>query len=111
MKGISRLLNKKCKRFKHHIRNILQNDIANKYITPPPVPVGIQIIYSDLYREIWEMIFVQSTNERVYVITTSERVEYPLTPPEGSWRKMKIISFFPNGKITNLKKDYNHENS
>lgn len=50
------------------------------------------------------MIFVQSTNERVYVITTSERVEYPLTPPEGSWRKMKIISFFPNGKITNLKK-------
>ena len=34
MKGISRLLNKKCKRFKHHIRNILQNDIANKYITP-----------------------------------------------------------------------------
>ena len=32
MKGISRLLNKKCKRFKHHIRNILQNDIANKYI-------------------------------------------------------------------------------
>lgn len=66
------------------------------------------------------MIFVQSTNERVYVITTSERVyivitservEYPLTPPEGSWRKMKIISFFPNGKITNLKKDYNHENS
>ena len=35
MKGISRLLNKKCKRFKHHIRNILQNDIANKYITPP----------------------------------------------------------------------------
>lgn len=23
MKGISRLLNKKCKRFKHHIRNIL----------------------------------------------------------------------------------------
>ena len=36
MKGISRLLNKKCKRFKHHIRNILQNDIANKYITPPP---------------------------------------------------------------------------
>ena len=33
MKGISRLLNKKCKRFKHHIRNILQNDIANKYIT------------------------------------------------------------------------------
>ena len=31
MKGISRLLNKKCKRFKHHIRNILQNDIANKY--------------------------------------------------------------------------------
>jgi hypothetical protein len=54
---------------------------------------------------------VQSTNERVYVITTSERVEYPLTPPEGSWRKMKIISFFPNGKITNLKKDYNHENS
>lgn len=55
------------------------------------------------------MIFVQSTNERVYVITTSERVEYPLTPPEGSWRKMKIISFFPNGKITNLKKDYNHE--
>ena len=31
MKGISRLLNKKCKRFKHHIRNILQNDIA-----PPP---------------------------------------------------------------------------
>ena len=57
------------------------------------------------------MIFVQSTNERVYVITTSERVEYPLTPPEGSWRKMQIISFFPNGKITNLKKDYNHENS
>lgn len=57
------------------------------------------------------MIFVQSTNERVYVITTSERVEYPLTPPEGSWRKMKIISFFPNRKITNLKKDYNHENS
>lgn len=57
------------------------------------------------------MIFVQSTNERVYVITTSERVEYPLTPPEGSWRKMKIISFFPNVKITNLKKDYNHENS
>lgn len=38
MKGISRLLNKKCKRFKHHIRNILQNDIANKYITPPPPP-------------------------------------------------------------------------
>ena len=44
MKGISRLLNKKCKRFKHHIRNILQNDIANKYITtpaprpPPPTP-------------------------------------------------------------------------
>lgn len=37
-------------------------------------------------------------------ITTSEKVEYPLTPPEGSWRKMKIISFFPNGKITNLKK-------
>ena len=32
------------------------------------------------------MIFVQSTNERVYVITTSERVEYPLTPPEGSGR-------------------------
>jgi hypothetical protein len=30
--------------------------------------------------------------------------QYPLTPPEGSWRKMKIISFFPNGKITNLKK-------
>lgn len=45
------------------------------------------------------MIFVQSTNERVYVITTSERVEYPLTPPEGSWRKMKIISFNPNGKL------------
>ena len=40
MKGISRLLNKKCKRFKHHIRNILQNDIANKYITPPP-PLNI----------------------------------------------------------------------
>gem|GEM_PF-5301784 len=39
MKGISRLLNKKCKRFKHHIRNILQNDIANKYITPPPPPL------------------------------------------------------------------------
>ena len=38
MKGISRLLNKKCKRFKHHIRNILQNDIANKYITPPRAP-------------------------------------------------------------------------
>ena len=36
MKGISRLLNKKCKRFKHNIRNILKNDIANKYITPPP---------------------------------------------------------------------------
>lgn len=33
----------------------------------------------------------------------NERVEYPLTPPEGSWRKMKIISFFSNGKITNLK--------
>lgn len=47
---------------------------------------------------------MQSTSERVYIITTSERVEYPLTPPEGSWRKMKIISFFPNGKITNLKK-------
>lgn len=30
--------------------------------------------------------------------------QYPLTPPEGSWRKMKIISFFPNGKITNLKR-------
>ena len=38
MKGISRLLNKKCKRFKHHIRNILQNDIANKYINLPPPP-------------------------------------------------------------------------
>ena len=36
MKGISRLLNKKCKRFKHHIRNILQNDIANKYIRGRP---------------------------------------------------------------------------
>lgn len=30
--------------------------------------------------------------------------QYPLTPPEGSWRKMKIISFFPNGKIINLKR-------
>lgn len=30
--------------------------------------------------------------------------QYPLTPPEGSWRKMKINSFFPNGKITNLKR-------
>ena len=30
--------------------------------------------------------------------------QYPLTPPEGSWRKMKIISFNPNGKITNLKR-------
>lgn len=47
---------------------------------------------------------MQSTSERVYIITTSERVEYPLTPPEGSWRKMKIISFVPNGKNTNLKR-------
>lgn len=41
------------------------------------------------------MIFVVIQN----TITTSERVEYPLTPPEGSWRKMKINSFFPNGKL------------
>ena len=54
MKGISRLLNKKCKRFKHHIRNILQNDIANKYINqsqpnhsphPPPPPV-LECLYT-----------------------------------------------------------------
>lgn len=38
------------------------------------------------------------------IVIMSGRVEYPLTPPEGSWRKMKIISFFPNGKITNLKR-------
>lgn len=46
MKGISRLLNKKCKRFKHHIRNILQNDIANKYITPPPPPPVLECLYT-----------------------------------------------------------------
>ncbi len=38
------------------------------------------------------------------IVIMSGRVEYPLTPPEGSWRKMKINSFFPNGKITNLKR-------
>lgn len=38
------------------------------------------------------------------IVIMSGRVEYPLTPPEGSWRKMKIISFVPNGKITNLKR-------
>ena len=33
------------------------------------------------------------------IVIMSERVEYPLTPPEGSWKKMKINSFFPNGKL------------
>ena len=45
MKGISRLLNKKCKRFKHHIRKILKKDIANKNIPPPPPPV-LECLYT-----------------------------------------------------------------
>lgn len=32
------------------------------------------------------------------------RVEYPLTPPEGSWRKMKINSLSTNERNTNLKR-------
>ena len=58
MKGISRLLNKKCKRFKHHIRNILQNDIANKYITPPlPPPRFRMFIYSILGHKLKGNVF------------------------------------------------------
>lgn len=44
-------------------------------------------------------IFSKYNNYKRESRTTSERVEYPLTPPEGSWRKMKIISFNPNGKL------------
>ena len=45
MKGISRLLKNKFKRFKQNIRNILKNYIANKYITPPPPPV-LECLYT-----------------------------------------------------------------
>ena len=53
--------------------------------------------------EIGEEIFVVTGIFKTLIIT-SGRVEYPLTPPEGSWRKMKINPFSTNERNTNLKK-------
>ena len=63
MKGISRLLNKKCKRFKHHIRNILQNDIANKYILKKKY-----------------MTFIE-TNQNIYISFDNKKKTPPPPPP------------------------------